>query len=132
MKIEYGTSKEIKCYRDFVQNPDDRSACRAFSKMFGKNWMAPAKKLHDRLKNYPTAADYNKDYGRTDNRIELKVGVADKKPLILKVRISGGPRKFFNHLLDNGECLLKKDWQGDFSTINTILVIEVNNHNYDF
>lgn len=50
MNIEYSSSKEVKCYRDFVTNPDNRNASRAFSKTFGANLMEPAKKLHDRLK----------------------------------------------------------------------------------
>ena len=32
MVIEYGNSKEVKCYRDFVLQPDNRGAARAFSK----------------------------------------------------------------------------------------------------
>ena len=52
MNIEYGSSKEVKCYRDFVLNPDNRNASRAFSKTFGANLMEPAKKLHDRLRKY--------------------------------------------------------------------------------
>lgn len=43
MNIEYGSSKEVKCYRDFVLNPDNRNASRAFSKTFGANLMEPAK-----------------------------------------------------------------------------------------
>ena len=70
MVIEYGNSKEIKCYRDFVLSPDNRSASRAFSKTFGVALMEPAKKLHDRLKSFISAGAYNAIYGKTDNRIE--------------------------------------------------------------
>ena len=59
MNIEYGSSKEVKCYRDFVLNPDNRNASRAFSKTFGANLMEPAKKLHDRLRKYVSAGAYN-------------------------------------------------------------------------
>uniref|UniRef100_UPI0030157F3C hypothetical protein n=1 Tax=Bacteroides acidifaciens TaxID=85831 RepID=UPI0030157F3C len=68
----------------------------------------------------------------TDNRIELMQGVADKKPLVLKVRVGKGPRKFFNQIVNECECLLKRDWEGDFSTVTAILVIEINNHDYNF
>lgn len=71
MNIEYGSSKEVKCYRDFVLNPDNRNASRAFSKTFGANLMEPAKKLHDRLRKYVSAGAYNAMFGQTDNRIEI-------------------------------------------------------------
>ena len=58
MNIEYGSSKEVKCYRDFVLNPDNRNVSRAFSKTFGANLMEPAKKLHDRLRKYVSAGAY--------------------------------------------------------------------------
>lgn len=132
MVIEYSNSKEVKCYRDFVLNPDDRGASRAFSKTFGANLMEPAKKLHDRLKIYISVGAYNAMYGKTDNRIEIKQGCANKEPLILKVRVGRGPRKFFNHMIDDdGNLLLTQNWQGDFNSIMTIFVIAVNNHDYN-
>ena len=100
MVIEYGNSKDVKCYRNFVLNPDDRSAARAFSKTFGVPLMSQAKKLHDRLIKYVSAGAYNAIFGQTDNRIEIKQGCRDKEPLVLKVRIGQGPRKFFNHIID--------------------------------
>lgn len=90
MVIEYDNSKEVKCYRDFVLNTDNRSASRAFSKVFGVNLMEPAKKLHDRLKRYVSAGAYNIVFGQTDNRIELKQGCGKNEPLILKVRVGRG------------------------------------------
>ena len=132
MVIEYSNSKEVKCYRDFVLNPSDRDASRAFSKTFGAPLMEPAKKLHDRLVQYVSAGAYNAKYGSTDNRIELKQGCANKEPLILKVRIGRGPRKFFNHQIDDlGTFLLTKDWNGDFNSVTTIYVIAINNHDYN-
>jgi hypothetical protein len=132
MIIEYNDSKEVRCYRDFVLNPDNRAAARAFSKTFGSDLMAPAKRLHDRLKQYASAGAYNSMFGQTDNRIELKQGCARKDPLILKVRVGRGPRKFFNHLLEDGESLLlTQDWQGDFNSITRIYVISINNHDYN-
>ena len=132
MVIEYSNSKEVKCYRDFVLNPSDRVASRAFSKTFGVPLMEPAKKLHDRLVQYMSAGAYNAKFGSTDNRIELKQGCANKEPLILKVRIGRGPRKFFNHQIDDlGTLLLTKDWNGDFNSVTTIYVIAINNHDYN-
>lgn len=132
MVIEYSNSKEVKCYRDFVLNPDDRITSRAFSKVFGVNLMEPAKKLHDRLNKYISAGAYNVVFGQTDNRIELKQGCGKKEPLILKVRVGRGPRKFFNHILDEDKnLLLAQDWQGDFNSITAIYVIAVNNHDYN-
>ena len=132
MVIEYSNSKDVKCYRDFVLNPSDRGASRAFSKTFGAPLMEPAKKLHDRLVQYVSAGAYNAKYGSTDNRIELKQGCANKEPLILKVRIGRGPRKFFNHQIDDlGTLLLTKDRNGDFNSVTTIYVIAINNHDYN-
>lgn len=132
MVIEYRNSKDVKCYRDFVLNPDDRGASRAFSKTFGSNLMEPAKKLHDRLKIYVSAGKYNAMYGKTDNRIEIKQGCTNKGPLILKVRVGCGSRKFFNHIIDDdGNFLLAQNWQGDFNSIKTIFVVAVNNHDYN-
>ncbi len=132
MDIEYCNSKEVKCYRDYVLHPDDRAASRAFSKLFGANLMEPAKKLHDRLTSFVSAGAYNAVFGTTDNRIEIKQGCANKEPLVLKVRVGRGPRKFFNHITDEiGNFLLTKDWVGDFNSIVKIYVIAVNNHDYN-
>lgn len=132
MEIEYGNSKEVKCYRDFVLNPDNRNVAKAFSRIFGANLMMPAKKLHDRLSKHDSAGAYNAVFGQTDNRIEIKHGCGDKEPLILKIRISRGCRKFFNHITDSRKnLLLTQDWQGDFNSIKTIYVIAVNNHDYN-
>ena len=95
--------------------------------------MKPAIRLHDRLKQFPTAKDYNTIYGTTENRIEIKKKDArDKDPLILKVRVSGSMRKFFNHIInDKGDFLLKKDWDGNFGSVKRIFVIAINNHKYE-
>lgn len=129
MTIEYHNSKEVECYRDFVKNPDNRKAMRAFERIFGKTLMEPAKKLHDRLLSYKTAGAYNADYGCTNNRIELKQGCRDREPLVMKVRVDGWHRKFFHHLFGEG-AMLKKDWTGDFNSVEKIYVIDVNNHDY--
>ena len=52
MVINYGKSKEVQCYRDFVLNPEDRGAQRAFSKTFGQDLMKPARRLHDPLQEF--------------------------------------------------------------------------------
>ncbi len=132
MVIEYSDSKDVKCYSNFVINPEDRKASKAFSKTFGANLMKPAKKLHDRLTQYVSAGAYNAEYGRTDNRIEIKQGCKKNEPLIFKVRISLETRKFFNSIINSEkELLLTQDWHGDYSSIKTIYVIAVNNHDYN-
>lgn len=130
MEIHYSNKKNVKCYRDYVQNPDDRAYMKSFVKMFGAHLLEPAKKLHDRLVHFHSAGAYNKIYGSTDNRIELKQGVQDKEPLILKVRIGRGPRKFFYHHFNDNVFLLKKDWTGDFNSVTEVYVIDINNHDY--
>lgn len=131
MKIQYDKTKEVRCYRDFVLNPDDRKASRAFSKTFGASLMGQAKKLHGRLTAYESAGSYNATFGRTDNRIEIKQGCANRDPLILKVRVGLGVRKFFYHITDDNNKLLTQDWKGDFNAIKTIFVIAINNHDYN-
>lgn len=132
MVIEYSKNKQVKCYRDFVIEPDNFEARRAFNKTFGKELMEPAKKLHDRLKQFPSAGDYNKVFGKSDNRIELKKGEKENEPLILKTRINVKARKFFQYRTDREQTyLLVRDWDGDFSKITTIFVIAVNNHDYN-
>ena len=134
MEIVYDqSSKEVDCYCRFVLDPNNRMAMRAFNKRFGKELMTPAKKMHDRLTQCLSAENYNALYGTSENRIELKKGgVGKMDPLILKVRVSGSVRKFFNHIInDKGNLLLKKDWDGNFRSVERIFVIAVNKHNYD-
>lgn len=132
MVIEYCPSKEVRCYRDFVLNPDDRRTQRAFSKTFGHHLMEPAKKLHDRLRQYASAGAYNAVYGQSDNCIEIKQGGARKDPLTLKVRVDRSYRKFFNSVADDeGNLLPVKDWQGDFKAVTTLYVVAVNHHDYN-
>ena len=129
MTISFKKTKENKVYADFVQNPSDRSAMRAFNKLYSSQIAGDAVKLHQRMLSYSSAGAYNKDYGKTDNRIELKKGTKDKSPLVFKVRVSGSWRKFFYQVID-GDSLLTKDWMGDFEGVSEIEVITVNNHDY--
>ncbi len=130
MRIEYADDKVVSCYKNYVQNPQDRVATKAFTKIFGAAMLAPAKKLHDRLLLYPTVGDYNVMFASTKNRIELKQGGAANEPLVLKVRVGLELRKFFGHLLDSGDMALVRQWAGDFKAITAIYVIDVNNHEY--
>lgn len=89
-------------------------------------------KLHKRILSFTNASDYNKIYGSTANSIELKRGEKKENPLILKTRVTGSWRKFFHSVAtDAGDFLLVKDWTGNFETISTIYVIDVNNHDYN-
>lgn len=133
MKILFKDTKENKCYQEFVDDPSDRKKMRAFNKTYGASIADESVKLHKRLKQYTTAADYNKIYGSTTNRIETKSGGKDKDPFILKVRVTGAFRKFFYHIinLDDLDFLKKKDWTGAFENVTDIYVIAVNNHDYN-
>lgn len=86
---------------------------------------------HNLLKQYPTALDYNKVYGLTTNRIELKDGTKKNQPLILKVRVTGSWRKFFYVVIGEEDYLLTKDWVGQFDEVRSIYVIDVNKHDYN-
>lgn len=99
MNILFKNTKENKCYEEFVEDPSDRKKLRAFNKIYGPSIAGESVKLHKRLKQYDTAANYNKVYGLTANRIEIKNGGKDKDPFILKVRVTGAFRKFFYHIV---------------------------------
>ena len=132
MNVKFRDTKSNKIYEDFVNNPTDRKNHRAFNKRFGNQIASEAVKLHERIKAYPSAGAYNKDYGQTANRIEIKSGVRNNEPMIFKVRVTSSWRKFFNSIIDAEENLLvQKDWNGDFSSIVDIYVIDVNNHDYN-
>ncbi len=132
MNVIFRDTKSNKIYEDFVKNPTDRTNHRAFNKRFGNQIASEAVKLHERIKAYPSAGAYNKDYGQTANRIEIKSGVRNNEPMIFKVRVTSSWRKFFNSIIDAKDNLLvQKDWNGDFCTIVDIYVIDVNNHDYN-
>lgn len=115
-----------------MNDPTNRAKQRAFGKIFG-NIQDESVKLHKRLLSFANAGAYNKIYGSTSNRIELKRGEKKENPLILKTRITGSWRKFFNHIVtDSGDLLLVKDWTGNFDAVKTIYVIDVNNHDYNY
>lgn len=132
MNVLFKNTKENKCYHEFVEDPSDRKKMRAFNKVFGSSMAEESVKLHKRIKQYATAADYNKIYGSTANRIETLSGVKDKDPFVLKVRVTGSYRKFFHHVVDMKDlCFLKKrEWTGQFELVSDIYIIEVNNHDY--
>lgn len=133
MNILFKNTKENKCYEEFVEDPSDRKKLRAFNKIYGPSIAGESVKLHKRLKQYDTAANYNKVYGLTANRIEIKNGGKDKDPFILKVRVTGAFRKFFYHIVttESLEFLKKKDWKGALEEVSYIYVIEINNHDYN-
>lgn len=131
MDIRFKSTKECKCYQAFVEDPTNRSKRRAFGKMFG-SIEEESVKLHKRLLSFANAGAYNKVYGGTTNRIELKRGVKKENPLILKTRVTGSWRKFFHNIFsEKGDFLLLKDWNGNFDAVNVIYIIDVNNHDYN-
>lgn len=131
MDIRFKSSKECKCYQAFVEDPTNRANRRAFEKNFG-GIAEESVKLHKRLLSFTNAGAYNKIYGGTTNRIEIKRGERKENPLILKTRVTGSWRKFFHHIAtDAGDFLLVKDWIGNFDAISIIYIIDVNNHDYN-
>ena len=131
MDVSFNNSKECKIYEAFVTDSSNRKNRRAFIKHFGNQIADEAIKLHKRIKANNTAADYNRLYGQTENRIEIKKGCKDKDPLIFKTRVTGSYRKFFHHIKDDGHLKLKREWQGEFEDIVNIHVVAVNNHDYN-
>lgn len=130
MNIEFDNKKTCECYRNLVENPVEPKYIRKFAKEFGEPLIPSAIKLHERLKSFNNVLEYNKVYFSTDNRIEIKKGLADKDRFILKVRVQGAFRKFFCHKV-NGGLLIKKNWNGDFESVTDIYVIDVNKHDYN-
>lgn len=131
MLIEFKKTKELKAYEDFVEHPTDRKALRTFLRYYPNDIAQESVKRHSLLKQYATALDYNKVYGLTTNRIELKDGTKKNQPLILKVRVTGSWRKFFYVVVGEDEYLLTKDWVGQFGEVKSIYVIDVNKHDYN-
>lgn len=131
MNIDYSNNKTVKCYRAFVENPENTKAKRAFDKLFGNTLAEEAVRLHKRLVNSLNAAYYNSMFGKPKNCIELMQATKDKEPKVFKVRVGLGPRKFFHQIIDeDGTFLLTKDWKGDYSKVESLFVIDVNNHDY--
>jgi hypothetical protein len=133
MEITFGDTKECSCYGEFVNNSSDRNIIKKFTKLYSNEIRNSATKLHERLKNSKTAADYQMIYGRSENRIELKTGVKNKEPLVLKIRVTESYRKFFHYVLcpTTPKYLLTEAWKGQFSEITHIHIYDVNKHKYD-
>lgn len=128
MEISY--KKDVKTYQEFVEDPEDRKKRRNFTKEYNDICEA-AVKLHERLLSYKTAEDYNKVYGKTDNRIEKKQGGKNKDNLILKTRVTGSVRKFFYHENEDSNFVKVEEWDGNFVNVTHIYVIAVTPHDYD-
>ena len=131
MIIDFKNTKELKCYKEFVEHPTDRKALRAFLKYFPKEITSDCVRRHELMKQYDTALEYNRVYGSTTNRIEKKDGAKQSNPLVLKVRVSGSWRKFFYVVCNNGDYLLARDWIGQFEDAKSIYIIDVNKHDYN-
>lgn len=131
MNIRFKSTKACKSYQEFVEDPTDRAKRRTFGKIFG-GIEDESVKLHKRLLSFADAGAFNKVYGGTANRIELKRNEKNAHPLILKIRVTGSWRKFFYSIVtEDGDFLLVKDWTGNFDAVNSIYVIDVNNHDYN-
>lgn len=131
MTISHSNDKAVKCFMAFVEDPTYIKKKRAFGKHFGITIAPEAVKLHNRLAAADNAEQYNSLYSQSQNGIETVQGIKDNDPKIFKVRINRGYRKFFHHVKnEQGNFLLTKDWQGQFSAITHIYVSEINLHDY--
>jgi hypothetical protein len=133
MEVNYDKNKICDAYKELVENPHDRTSIKKFSKKFDRQIAPAAIKVHQRLISAPNASLFNLG-ASTNNKIELKSGLENKEPVILKVRIQGSYRKFFYFYELNSkgeeEFSLKKNWQGQFDKVLKILVYDVNKHDY--
>ncbi len=129
MIVHFKETKANICYENFVKNPENRTFRKAFLRQYN-NIAEAAVKIHERLENFTTVADYNSIWGCTDNRIEIVHGRANDEPLIMKTRINACFRKFFYHEKKDGLYTIMKEWAGNFTAVDTIFVIEINKHDY--
>ena len=132
MNLVYSNDTDVKIYKAFVLQPDNRKAISKFCQKFGKPLMEPALKLHERLVSSPDAQSYNLIYAGDDNKIETLKGTKNSDPKIFKVRITGSYRKFMNNIKDEeGNLMLTKEWEGNYTDIAHIYIIAINNHDYN-
>lgn len=129
MNIEYKNDKKLKIYRDYVCNPSPESL-RMFRKHFNNINADSVLKLHNRLCSYENIAIYNTVF-QGKNSIQQMEGVNDNDNFILKVRVDGDWRKFFNCFCEEHNLLKKKDFKGQYNEICSIYVTDVNKHNYN-
>ena len=131
MNITYKDDKDCNCYKDLMKNPIDRMCIKKFTKTFGLEIIKSATRLHERLISFNTALDYNKVFGKSDNRIEIVSGTGKKENLVLKVRITNSFRKFFYSFSQDGENVITtEEWIGQFNEVEFIHVFEINKHDY--
>ncbi|WP_264566187.1 hypothetical protein [Flavobacterium sp. N3904] len=116
-----------------MENPTDRQAAKTFNKIYNQSILKSSIKVYQKLKSCDNALIYNQTTSG-DNKIEKVSGVKDKNPVVLKVRIQDSYRKFFHFYETNtfGEedLSITKNWVGQYSTVNNILVFEINKHDY--
>lgn len=130
MIIKYKEDKGCDCFKNFVENPDDRACMKKFTRHFSQEIMNSSLKLHQRLKAASDVCAYNSLY--SNNAIEKLDGVSDKDNFTLKVKITDSYRKFFYYIKDQQteSFLLSSEWHGQFNEINEIFVYDINKHKY--
>ena len=129
MDVIFKECKVCNIFRDFVINPSDRKAQKAFRKEFDAKIESSSVRLFYRVKLSANAKVYNELAGH-NNKFELVSGCKDKDEQKFKVRVDQDYRKFFFYLCDKEYCLTK-DWLGKFELIENIYVYDINNHKYD-
>ncbi|NHQ68874.1 hypothetical protein, partial [Elizabethkingia miricola] len=131
MTLNFASNKKCNAFENLVKFPENRAAIREFNKHFNSGLIKPSIKIFQKFKSSENAYIYNMAAG-TNNKIELKSGVRDNDPSVLKVRLQDSYRKFFYFFCDDNcnEFSLKKDWVGQFNQIKHIHIYEINNHDY--
>jgi hypothetical protein len=133
MEILFGSSKECGAFEELMTNPADRIAIKKFTKHYNQEILKASIKVYQKLKSSDSALIYNQTTSG-NNKIEKATGVKDKNPVILKVRVQGDYRKFFNfyetNTSGNEDLSITKDWIGQFNKVCKIYVFDINKHDY--
>lgn len=116
-------------FRNYVTNPSDRKAQKAFRRIFDAKIESSSVRLFDRITLSSNAKEYNQLAGH-NNKVELVSGCKDKEEQKFKVRVDSNYRKFFFYLC-NEKCCLAENWDGKFELIESIYIYDINNHKYD-
>lgn len=129
MEVAFSDNKNCNAFQGLMSNPTDRQAIKGFCKFYNKELLKPSIKVYQRLVSSENGLIYNQTT-TGHNRIELVSGRKDKQSLVLKVRIQGDYRKFFNFYQNDTNFCTVEEWEGQFNGIRKIYVLDVNKHDY--
>ncbi|MDR2083402.1 MAG: hypothetical protein LBP67_00170 [Bacteroidales bacterium] len=137
MIITFADTKRCECYKNFLEEPENRSYQKKFCKFYPIEIKSQAVRVHNRLKEVNNIGEYNALY-KSNNCFEKVVGQSKNENLAIKVRINDAYRKFVNPMLitknednlDTDEFILVKNCDNQFNQINKIHVFDINKHDY--